>query len=135
MAHVTSTFTSNFNCTFRNYLYTNHRDALLSLVCMENLFTRPGVAGAVLQSPPLLINSLIESVILLFKIFNPLSIQNRKSLRVEILKEGLFPIMCNMSRVTCQVSGVKRHIFCFFTKQCSYLREGMLLTGRTPSSF
>ena len=48
---------------------------------------RPGVAGAVLQSPPLLTDSFIHWVILLFKIFKTLSIPNRKSWGVEILRE------------------------------------------------
>ena len=36
---------------------------------MNNIINRPGVAGAVLQSPPLLINSLIDSVILFLPVF------------------------------------------------------------------
>ena len=51
------------------------------------LINRPGVTGAVLQSPPLLTDSFIHWVILLFKIFKTLSIPNRKSWGVEILRE------------------------------------------------
>ena len=47
--------------------------------------------------------------------------------------------MCHMSCVTCQVSHVKCYFFLsflssFFTKWWSYLVEGMLSIGPTPSS-
>ena len=57
----------------------------------SNKFNRPGVAGAVLQSPPwlinLLIHSLTHSVMVCGNIFKVLSIQNYKSWGAEILRE------------------------------------------------
>ena len=44
-----------------------------------SIVNRPGVAGAVLQTPLYLIYSFIHWVILLFRIFQTLSIPNRKS--------------------------------------------------------
>ena len=43
------------------------------------MLNRPGVAGAILQTPPWLIHSLFKSVILCGNIFNTLSFPSRKS--------------------------------------------------------
>ena len=67
---------------------------------------RPGVAGAVLQSPLLLSHSLIHWVILSFQIFKTLSILNRKSWGAEVLWQCSPPTMCDMSHVKCQMSGI-----------------------------
>ena len=83
-----------------------HRAKLLQL------FNRPGVAGAVLQSPPSLIDSFVNRVIILFRIFKTLSIPNRKRWRADILRECSPPTMCQISRVTCQVSGVMCQVSC-----------------------
>ena len=62
-------------------------------------FNRPGVAGCIQQTPLSLFHWIIDSVILLFRIFNT-------------------GVRCQVSGVRCQVSGVKCNIiFLFFFGQ------------------
>ena len=89
-------------------------------LCWEYIFKRPGVAGAVLQSPPLLIDSLINSLI------NPLvqisskhfQFQTQKTRKLKFL-DNVHPtlcVMCHVSRVTCHVALVtcqKKYILFF----------------------
>ena len=45
-------------------------------------------------------------------------------------------LRCHVSCFMCQVSCVRCHVFfCFVAKRLSYLVEGLLSTGPTPSSF
>ena len=60
------------------------------------------------------IHQVIQSVILLFRIFKTLSIPNREIWRAKLLKECSPPTMCHMSCVTCEVSGVRCRVSPFF---------------------
>ena len=73
-----------------------------------SIIIRPGVAGAVLQTPP----SLVNWVILFGNIFHTLSFLNRKRYISDILIEGSSLTMCHMSCVTCHVSHVLCHMSC-----------------------
>ena len=75
------------------------------------------VAGAVLQSPPLLIDSLIKLVILTFRPFKTLSSSIRKSWGAKILKKIFTPhhvshIRCHISCFMGHVSGVTGQVLC-----------------------
>ena len=105
------------------------------------------------QGLPRIVHSFIHSliqwvlicVILLIKIFKTLFIPNRKSWEAEVLKECSPPTMCHMTYATCHMSWVMCifiFIFCkqiltlnfFWTKRLSWLLEGLLSMGPTPSS-
>ena len=62
----------SMNCTF--FLASSYHNHIIS-----NLINRPGVAGAVLQTPLLLTDWLIQSAILCENIFKSPSLPNRKS--------------------------------------------------------
>ena len=64
------------------------------------IFNRPGVAGAVLQTPLYLIKYYIQLIIICENIFKTLYIPNCKSQGAEMLRECLPPC------VICQVSGI-----------------------------
>ena len=89
------------------------------------VFNRPGVAGAILQTPPSLINYLIESP------FSPKPSKHHytQTMRDRELTfwENIIPlpcVTCKMSCVTCQVSCVGCHVelvkffFFFFLSFC-----------------
>ena len=61
------------------------------------MFTRPGVAGAVLKIPLSLTHKQTNSLFLFLKIFKTPSLP-------EILRECLPPYMCHMSHFTCHMS-------------------------------
>ena len=110
---------------------------------MTQLINKPGAAGAVLQSPLLLIKGLNHP----FPPDPQTSLHpNRERYRAEILRECSPPppVACQVSCVTCHKSGVTSHVsgvICqillllfFFTKLWSVLEEGLLSAGPTPSS-
>ena len=89
---------------------------LLSFICswIWILFNRPGVAGAVLQSPPSLINSLIHSFTDALVQISSKHCQSQTG-RARELKfwENGHPtqcVLCHVSRVTCHLSGVTCHL-------------------------
>ena len=74
------------------------------------MFNRLGVAGAVLQSHPLLTDLLIHESSFCSNIFKAMSIPNRKSQGVDIFRESSSLTMCHMSHVTCHMSRVRCHV-------------------------
>ena len=76
------------------------------------LINRPGVAGAVLQSPPSFIKSVTHSLMVCGNIFKVLSIPSHKSWGAEILRECSPSTMCHMSHVKCHLSGVTCQVSC-----------------------
>ena len=86
------------------------RESLLT-TGQPHLVNRPGVAGAVLQSPPLLIDSLTDwlSDPLVQISSNHCQSQTGKE-RTEILRECSSHTMCNVSYVTCHLPCVPCHV-------------------------
>ena len=86
---------------------TNHLPILLDILCLENLngilFNRPGVAGAVLQTPLLLINSLIKSW------FVKISLWHRHAQMVEI---GAFNHKINYITIFQEIPNLQGHQNC-----------------------
>ena len=76
-----------------------------------SVFNRPGVAGAVLQSPPWLINAL-SLVMVCGNIFKVPSIPNHKSWGAEIFERTFTPH--HVSHVTCPMSRVRCHMSLFY---------------------
>ena len=95
----------------------------------RNIFNRPGVARAVLQSPPLLIYAFIRCVIFLFRIFKTRFLPNRKGWGAKILRKCSPLTRCHMSCVICHVSCVKCHIFFFFYKVLKLFCGGSVING------
>ena len=75
-------------------------------------FNRPGVAGAILQTPLIFFDLLTDSLILCENIFNKHSLPNRKSSGTDILRERSPPLTCHVSCVTCHMSHVTCHVSC-----------------------
>ena len=69
------------------------------------VFNRPGIAGAVLQTPPSFVNCLF------LQIFRTPSLPNHRSEGAEILREGLGGTF-HVSHVTCHASRVICHMSC-----------------------
>ena len=82
---------------------------------LANIFNRPGVAGAVLQSPPSIIDWLIEWLSdPLVKISSKHSQSQTGRARVLKFWENVHPtlyFMCHMSPVNCHVSCVTYHMY------------------------
>ena len=120
---------------------------------MIYIFNKPGVAGAVLHTPSLLIQSWFV------EIYSKHSQSQAGRARELEFWENVHPtqrVMCHMSRVTCHLSHItchmsdvnKKNIF-FYTKKnikkkifqknwarwLSWSVEGLLSTGPTPSSY
>ena len=117
----------------------DYRNFFFCHFCTICFFNIPNVVGAVLQTPP----SFINSVILFLPIFKTLSFLNRKLQGADILRECSSPTTCNISHVTCHMSRVMCHVsqlvsfsFSFFsrTKWWRQSVEGLLPTEPTPSS-
>ena len=117
-----------------------------TLYMSQNVFYRPGVAGAVLQRPVWLIHSLTDPLwTYLQQTYTP-KLQDLESWHLEW--RFTYPLTCHVScvtchvlRVTCHMSGVRCHVSLFFffsssffTKLWSYSVEGLSSTGLTPSS-
>ena len=89
------------------------------------IIKRPGVAGAVLQSPFNSFINISHSMILCENLFNKPSFRNRKSYGAKTLRESLPPPTCHVSGVTCHVSHIICHVshvtyhmyFSFFYKK------------------
>ena len=105
-------------------------------ICVLNLFKRPGVAGAVLQSPPLLLHSLINLFIewsFCLKSSRHCLLQAVRAWEPTFVNNVHPPpcVTCYVSHVRCHVS----HLFLFiFDKVVKLVGEGLLSTGPTPSS-
>ena len=86
---------------------------VLTSIC--SIFNRPGVAGGVLQTPPLLINSLIHwlsnwwFVEMSSKLYISQTVRGRK---LKFWDNAHYPLcfMCHVSRVTCHISRVRCHM-------------------------
>ena len=105
------------------------------LMIFIEVINRPGVAGAVLQTPLLLIDLLINSLILCGNIFKTLSFPNGKSKGADILRKMLTPhlvshVTCHISRVTCDLSST---MFYFFQGKQSVRRS--VINGTYPIQF
>ena len=91
-------------------------------------FNRPGVAGDVLQSPPLLIDSIFHPLVQISS--KHCQSQTGRARELKFLENG-HPTLC----VTCHMSHVKKITFNFFLlKKMDKVVEGLLSTGPTPSS-
>ena len=78
------------------------------------IINTPGVARAVLQTPLWFTDWFIKYVVLLFRIFETLSIPNRNSWEAEMLgKCSPTPpwVTCHVSHVTCQMSHIPCHMW------------------------
>ena len=88
---------------------------------------KPGLVGAVLQSPPSLIHSFIQRSFSP-NIFNTLSFLSHQNQRADILRECSPPpcVTCHMSCVTCHF---------FFDKLVELVRGGSVINGTYHISF
>ena len=89
--------------------YPTNSKPILNLLCW--LINRPGVAWAVLQTPPLLINWLTDWWF--FEISSKLCVsQTVKARKLKFWGNVHYPlcVMCHMSCVTCHVSHVTCHM-------------------------
>ena len=85
---------------------------------MWSVFTKPGVAGAVLQTP----------------------LQTQKLQKVHLpppVMCHVYHVMSHMSHVMCPISHVTCHMSCFFffDKLLKLIGGGFVINGDTPSSF
>ena len=121
---------------FKMFCHWSHEN--MSCMCESlSVFNRPGVAGAVLQTP-----TSVWSFILFLPIFKTSLLQNRMSSGPEILRQKSPPSMCHMSHiprhmscVSCHVSYVMCHFFHFFYKLEKLVGGGSVINGPTPCSF
>ena len=94
-----------------NVLYFHLQKSKVKIIDYKKIpngkvINRHGVAGAVLQSPLLLILINIDSVTLFLQSFKTSLDPNRKSQGAEILRECSPHVTYQVSGVTCQVSHV-----------------------------